>query len=147
MVGMLEKLAVTDALTGLHNRRYLKERLGEVLARAERHGKPVTAVMCDIDHFKRVNDTYGHVVGDEVIRRVAGVLKTLVRKIDLVARYGGEEFVLLLDSTDAENARHKAEELRQAISREVFDTDQGPFSITMSFGLAVYPRMSATRNS
>ncbi len=146
MVSQLERLAVTDALTGLHNRRYLKDRLGEVLARAERHDKPVTAVMCDIDHFKHVNDTYGHPVGDDVIRRVADVLKGSLRKIDLVARYGGEEFVMLLDNTDADSAWHKADELRQAIAKEVFDTDQGPFSITMSFGLAVYPKDERTKD-
>ncbi len=139
MVEQLEQMATTDGLTKLYNKRYFEERIDEILSRAERHEQKLAIVMMDIDHFKRVNDTYGHPVGDIVLRDVSRVLRESMRKIDLVARVGGEEFVVVLDGADAEQAFGKAEELRDQIGELAFETESGRFQITASAGLAVFP--------
>ena len=100
----LQQHATTDGLTGLLNHRTFMARLDEVLAQAERYGRRAALVLCDIDHFKSVNDTYGHPVGDVVLRGVAQTLAREARNTDLVARYGGEEFAILMPETDAAGA-------------------------------------------
>jgi diguanylate cyclase (GGDEF)-like protein len=135
----LETLATTDGLTGLLNHRNLQERLDEMLARADRHERKVCLILTDIDHFKAINDTYGHPVGDMVLREVAAILAASVRKIDLVARYGGEEFALVLDGTDAEGGAGLAERVRSEVASRLFRCDSGNFRVTLSLGVAVYP--------
>jgi diguanylate cyclase (GGDEF)-like protein len=135
----LEEQATTDGLTGLVNHRTFQERFSSMLGRAERHGFPVSLILTDIDHFKKVNDTHGHPTGDEVLRRVARILKASARKIDIVARYGGEEFAIVLEATDREGARQLAERIRTEVSRQAFESAQGPFKATLSLGVSVYP--------
>lgn len=138
----LEEMATIDGLTGLMNKRTLNERIEELISRAERYDHPVSLLMMDIDHFKRVNDTYGHLAGDRVLREVGRVLRESMRRIDLVGRWGGEEFMVLLDSTSAEDARDKAEQLRERVGSLVFDSDLGEFSVTLSAGIATFPEDS-----
>jgi diguanylate cyclase (GGDEF)-like protein len=135
----METMATTDGLTGLTNHRSFQERFEDLLQRAARHGHRVALLLCDIDHFKKVNDGYGHPVGDEVLRRVARVLQEVPRKIDIPARYGGEEFVVVLDNVDIVQARAVAERIRIEISKVVVDTDKGALSVTESIGVAAFP--------
>jgi two-component system, cell cycle response regulator len=135
----METMATTDGLTGLTNHRSFQERLSEMLERAHRHGHKVAVLLCDIDHFKPVNDNYGHPVGDEFLRRVARVLQDTVRKIDITARYGGEEFVVVLEATDEANATRMANRIREGVAEIVVDTEKGPLQVTQSIGLAIFP--------
>jgi diguanylate cyclase (GGDEF)-like protein len=139
MVQSLEEQATTDGLTGLVNHRTFQERFQVMLGRADRHRFRVAVLLTDIDHFKKVNDTYGHPVGDAVLKRVAAILKASARKIDIVARYGGEEFALVLEGTDRAGARQLAERIREEVAQQSFESSKGPFRITLSLGLAVYP--------
>jgi two-component system cell cycle response regulator len=140
MYQALEEQATTDGLTGLVNHRTFQERFSGMLTRAERHGFTVALLLTDIDHFKKINDTYGHPTGDEVLRRVAALLAGSARKIDITARYGGEEFALVLEATNREGALQLAERIRQEIGEQSFDSGKGPFSATMSLGIALYPQ-------
>jgi diguanylate cyclase (GGDEF)-like protein len=139
MYKLMEEMATTDGLTGLCNHRTFQERASSMLDRSERLGKRCSLILCDIDHFKSVNDTHGHPVGDLVLRRVAQVLAAGVRKIDLVARYGGEEFAIVLEETDAKGARELAERVRVEVSKQQFPTGERSFHVTLSLGIAVYP--------
>jgi two-component system cell cycle response regulator len=139
MVEALEEKATTDGLTGLVNHRTFQERFSAMLARAERQDQSVALLLTDIDHFKKINDNYGHPTGDDVLRRVAALLKTCARKVDVTARYGGEEFALVLEATDRDGARDLAERIRQEVSELVFESGKGPFGATLSLGIAVYP--------
>jgi diguanylate cyclase (GGDEF)-like protein len=134
---LVEQRASTDGLTGLLNRRTLDEKLAEALARSRRSGGPLAVVITDIDHFKRVNDTYGHATGDDVLKAVAHALKRTARQCDVVARYGGEEFVLLLEGTDQVGALQLAERARTAVKGLSFATDKGPLAVTSSFGVSL----------
>jgi len=113
MYEKMEQLATTDGLTGLYNHRVFQERLAEAVARADRGGTPLSLILTDIDHFKKVNDTYGHPVGDRVLKAVAGVLAREARETDTVARYGGEEFAIIMEMTDVTGAMKLAERIRQ----------------------------------
>ncbi|MFN0252233.1 MAG: diguanylate cyclase [Kofleriaceae bacterium] len=135
----METMATTDGLTGLTNHRTFQQKFAEMLERAARHNHKVALLLCDVDHFKKVNDGYGHPVGDEVLRRVARVLQEMPRKIDIPARYGGEEFAILLDNVDVTQAKAVAERIRIEISKIVVETDKGPLSITESIGVAAFP--------
>ncbi len=135
----LEEQATTDGLTGLVNHRTFQERLSDLLGRAERVGFQVSILLTDIDHFKKINDNYGHPTGDEVLRRVSRLLKDNARKVDIVARYGGEEFAIVLMDNGREDARLKAEQIREEVSRQIFESAKGPFKATMSLGIAVFP--------
>ena len=139
MYQALEEQATTDGLTGLVNHRTFQERFSAMLARAERHNFAVALLLTDIDHFKKINDTYGHPTGDEVLRRVAALLKASARKIDIAARYGGEEFALVLEATDRDGALQLAERIRQEVGQQMFESSKGPFKATLSLGIAVYP--------
>jgi len=114
----LEKLAVTDVMTGLYNRRYFNEASQSLFALAQRTNEPFSVLMIDIDNFKRINDTYGHLKGDEVIRRLAEIIKNNVRHSDVACRYGGEEFVVLMPDTSQEGAREVAERIRMEAEKE-----------------------------
>ena len=139
MVQSLEEQATTDGLTGLVNHRTFQERFSAMLGRADRHKFRVAMLLTDIDHFKKVNDTYGHPTGDAVLKRVAAILKASARKIDIVARYGGEEFALVLEGTDRVGARQLAERIREEVAAQTFESSKGLFKVTLSLGVAVYP--------
>ncbi len=127
----------TDVLTGWHNRRYLQVRLTEELARARRDRSHVVCLILDVDHFKRVNDTWGHAAGDEVLRELANRIDVQVRASDVAARYGGEEFVVLLPDTDNASGVRLAERIRQAIAASPYELPCGETaSITVSIGIA-----------
>ncbi|MDX2052063.1 MAG: diguanylate cyclase [Polyangiaceae bacterium] len=138
----LEEMSRTDALTDLSNRRHFVELLESELARSMRYAPPLSLLMVDIDNFKRVNDEFGHLVGDRALVHVAGALKSLLRKCDYAARYGGEEFALVLPQTDAAGALVVAERCRIAVEAMRFPMpwgrDEGP-PITVSLGVASYP--------
>ena len=138
-----ERLATTDGLTGLLNHRMFQARLEEHLARAERYGKGLSLILCDIDHFKSVNDTYGHPAGDEVLRGVARTLAREARQTDLVARYGGEEFALVMPETDAAGALVIAERIRERVGRMTVQSERGPLRVTLSLGIATFPADAA----
>jgi diguanylate cyclase (GGDEF)-like protein len=137
-------LSRTDPLTGLCNRRYFEERLHEEFARSKRYGSHLSLVMLDIDHFKRINDTFGHPFGDEVLRGVAHTARAQLREVDLLARYGGEELVALLPETAPEAALRVCERVREAIEALEFehvgaDRDRRLVRCTASLGLASVP--------
>lgn len=127
-----------DALTGTMNKRYLLESMQREIARSLRRQQPLAIVMMDIDHFKSVNDTHGHLVGDEVLREFGARLNSICREDDLLARYGGEEFSLLMASTDREEAIEIANRCRLQICDTPFTTASGPLDISASFGIACY---------
>ncbi|SMP70508.1 diguanylate cyclase (GGDEF) domain-containing protein [Neorhodopirellula lusitana] len=127
-----------DALTGAMNKRYLLESMQRELARSFRRCESLAVVMIDIDHFKGVNDTHGHLVGDEVLREFGARLLATSREDDLLARYGGEEFTLLMAGTDRDEAIETAERCRSVICSEPFATAVGPLEISASFGVALY---------
>ena len=137
----LEQLAQTDPLTQLLNRRALTERITAEMERALRYDSTMALLMIDLDHFKRVNDTYGHLVGDDVLRDVGQLLGDTIRTSDIVARYGGEEFLVLLPETDDAGAESFAERIREAIDRHPFASESvpEPLRLTASVGVAVYP--------
>ena len=143
----METMATTDGLTGLTNHRTFQQRFAEMLERAQRHNGKVALLLCDIDHFKKVNDGFGHPIGDEVLRRVAKVLQEVPRKIDIPARYGGEEFVIALDNVDIAQARAVAERIRIEISKVVVETEKGPLSVTESIGIAGFPEDGRDRET
>ncbi len=130
-----EEAATHDPLTSLWNHNRIIEILMEELARSDRQGTPVSLAMVDLDHFKQVNDTYGHVVGDEVLREVADRLQHAVRSYDSVGRFGGEEFMVVLPGTEGHDAEQAAERIREEISREAILTSAGALRITASVGL------------
>ena len=132
----VERLSNTDALTGLNNRRYFNAVSEREFELAVRHKKPLSALMLDIDHFKRVNDTYGHAVGDLVLVEIAAVCLKLMRSTDLCARYGGEEICMLLPETASSGAQAIAERLRAAISSLALEADGHAFAVTASMGVA-----------
>jgi diguanylate cyclase (GGDEF)-like protein len=134
----LVRSGFTDVLTGWHNRRYLQTRLHEELARSRREQTALTCLMIDVDHFKRINDRYGHLAGDEVLRQLALCVNGEVRSSDVSARYGGEEFVILLPGTGIEAGRLLAERIRQAVAAEPFELRDvsGALPITVSIGVA-----------
>ena len=135
----METMATTDGLTGLANRRRFSELLGEALARAERFDRKVSVLIVDADHFKRVNDTYGHPVGDLVLIRIAKLLQEEARRTDVVARWGGEEFIVILDETETAGALQVAERMRESIANERIQGDFGRIQVTASMGLATWP--------
>jgi diguanylate cyclase (GGDEF)-like protein len=132
MAGEFEQLSVTDALTGLLNRRYLEKRLSEEIQRSKRHRFPMSLMMLDVDDFKSYNDTFGHPAGDTALKIVAGVLKDMLRGADVAARYGGEEFAILLPQTTSAEAAVIAERLRQRIEHTEFPKRK----VTISIGIA-----------
>jgi diguanylate cyclase (GGDEF)-like protein len=129
--------ASTDALTGLHNRLSFDQTLASEMVRSERYGTPLSLILCDIDHFKRVNDTFGHLAGDKVLVQLARFVPNLIRKTDFFARWGGEEFIILAPGSGGPMAFQAAEKLRDAISQVIFE-DVG--TVTCSFGVAQWAR-------
>ena len=132
----LEHAALTDSLTGLPNHRYAQDRLSEEWAASIRNGRPLTLMVLDLDHFKRVNDVYGHDVGDVVLRESAGMMRKVLRTEDIICRIGGEEFLVICRDTDAKNAAIVAERLRQSIEAGCIATGSTEIKITISIGVA-----------
>ncbi len=132
------EMAITDQLTGLHNRRYMSRHLDTLISSAHKSGKPVAFLIMDIDYFKSVNDTYGHDIGDEVLREFASRISANVRGIDLACRYGGEEFVVVMPDTDVAFACTVAERLRRSVEANPFVISRAPgkLNITISIGIA-----------
>ena len=131
----VQLLAITDSLTGLYNRRKFDELATSEFTRAKRYRRPLCAIMIDLDQFKQVNDTYGHIVGDQALSNVASLCKDNLRNIDILARFGGEEFVILLPETKIAEARLTAERLRIDCQDTDFGTTRGSISLTISLGL------------
>ncbi|MFA0734215.1 MAG: hypothetical protein OGMRLDGQ_000715 [Candidatus Fervidibacter sp.] len=140
LIAFLENLSITDALTGIANRRHFEWRLSEEIERARRYKYPLSALMLDLDHFKQVNDNYGHQIGDIVLQQVAQRLRRILRRTDFLARYGGEEFIVLAPQTPADRALILAERLRQVIAESPIPVaDNLQIHITISIGVAVFP--------
>lgn len=137
----LDQMARTDPLTGLFNRGHFTEVFGQEIARAGRTDLPFSVIICDVDHFKLVNDDYGHQTGDTVLQQLSKILTGQFRSTDIVARFGGEEFVVLLPNTDRETTLHLAETLREVVAGNAFtDTNQKVIrAVTLSIGAASYP--------
>ncbi len=134
----LEHLAVTDGLTGLYNHRYFRQRLDSEFERARRYSLPLSCMILDIDNFKRVNDTYGHLQGDTILRGIAATTLGSVRKSDIVARYGGEEFVVIMPQTGLEGAKAQADRMMRDIRETVYDGMPDKSEVTVSIGVAVF---------
>jgi diguanylate cyclase (GGDEF)-like protein len=137
----LEKLATFDSLTGLYNRRAILGKLRELINLVNRYKEDFSLSMLDIDHFKRVNDRYGHLTGDEVLEEIATLIRRNIRDTDIVGRYGGEEFIIILPKTNLSSAWVVAERLRSIIEKaEIKDSASNVFAITVSQGLAGWER-------
>jgi diguanylate cyclase (GGDEF)-like protein len=134
----LREMANRDGLTGLYNHRYFQESAAKDFQRAVRYNESLACVLFDIDHFKKFNDTYGHPIGDVVLRTLGGLVKDLMRDSDLAARYGGEEFALLLYHTEAKDAYNIAERLRKTVEEHKFQAEDLVLSVNISIGVACY---------
>jgi len=132
----LSRKAITDSLTGLYNRGYFQGTLTKECSSARRKERSLSLVLVDIDHFKKVNDEWGHQVGDDVLKHVAKMLKTGCRESDIVARYGGEEMALILPETKMEAAMEVAERIRQSLAEQPYTADGTHVPVTASFGVA-----------
>jgi diguanylate cyclase (GGDEF)-like protein len=135
----LEMLSTTDSLTGLSNRRQLMEVLEKEARRNQRHQRPLSVLMLDVDRFKKLNDTHGHLAGDEVLRKLAWILKQEIRNVDHAARYGGEEFLIMLPETNIDGASEVGERIRARIEQEKLAFDGTEVKVTASIGIACCP--------
>lgn len=145
-IDRIGKMAITDELTGLYNRRHFFEQAEHVLDLAVRHKRPLSLALLDVDHFKKVNDTHGHLVGDQVLRQMGALLQEMGRKSDVLARYGGEELILLMPETDRDGAMRAADKIRQAVeSMEIKLDAGGTLKITASVGVALYQPASTVQ--
>lgn len=143
----LEQLAVTDGLTGLYNHRHVMERFQEEFNRAVRYGSPLSVTMLDVDDFKQVNDTHGHLQGDIILREIAACMRASVRTNDIVARYGGEEFIVIQPETELTGAQSEAERLRENIAQNLFTGLPSGERITVSIGVASFNLESMPRSN
>jgi diguanylate cyclase (GGDEF)-like protein len=140
------RMTIVDGLTGVHNKRFLMESLEREIPRARRHDRPLSLVMFDIDHFKSINDTFGHLAGDYVLKELAGVVKSRLRPDDILGRYGGEEFAVILPETGVEGGRAIAEELRKLVQEHRFEFEGEQMAVTVSLGVAQLPDGSDVLN-
>src|SRR6266568_3920182 len=143
-VERVKQLAYLDGLTGIFNRRFFELRISEEIERARRFDTGMAVIMVDIDNFKRLNDEFGHLLGDEVLRQVSSIFHQQLRKFDVVCRYGGEEFAILLSQTNPQHALAVAEKLRRSV--EIWQFPGVPRPVTISAGTAVYPDHGSTRD-
>ena len=132
-------MAITDSLTQLATRRYFLERFKEEIRRSMRHKSSMSLLMLDLDHFKEKNDRFGHLVGDVVLKEVAGLLKSNLREIDVIGRYGGEEFSIVLSGIGKEGAFQVAGRIRESVEGATFKAYDEVVSTTLSIGVAVFP--------
>lgn len=135
----LRDSSMRDPLTNLYNRRFLEESLEPLTSGVRRRNAQVGVMMCDIDHFKHLNDTYGHDVGDDVLKGTCTIIKNSLRDADLLIRYGGEEFLVLLIDTEEDGAMIVGNRIRTSLEDHKFKTANGPMTKTMSMGIAMYP--------
>ncbi len=145
---VLRQEAVHDPLTGLFNRRYMEEMLEGEMRRAQRNRQPISIIMLDIDHFKQVNDTFGHAAGDAMLHKLGGFLLEHVRGNDIACRYGGDEFVLILPNAPLDVARQRAEMLcagARDLSVDLYGQALGP--LNLSLGVAMFPHHGSTRET
>lgn len=140
----LEELSITDGLTGLYNRKHLMETLTAEAARSRRHKGVFSILMMDIDHFKKYNDRFGHLAGDEVLIRMALIFKESIRSVDFAARYGGEEFLVMLPQTGADGGEEVADRIRTRVAKETFAKRNEQPAITISIGIAAFPEHGDT---
>jgi diguanylate cyclase (GGDEF)-like protein len=136
------RMTTVDGLTQVFNRRYFEDAIERELSRSRRYTRPLALVMIDIDHFKKINDGYGHLAGDAVLKDVAGVIRSRTRREDVLARYGGEEFALLLPEIDVKGATQLAEKLRKLVEKHTFTFDGETIPVTLSAGVAVVLKKS-----
>jgi diguanylate cyclase (GGDEF)-like protein len=136
----LEILSVTDSLTGLYNRKHLMESLGGEIGRSSRYERPFALLIIDIDHFKKFNDTYGHLAGDEVLRKMGNVFRESIRSCDYAARYGGEEFVIVMPEIGHDEGVKAAERIRGSVAKEEIDANGHSVRVTISVGVASFPQ-------
>lgn len=136
---VLKTRSTRDPLTNLYNRAYLLDTLERDIERAKLQNIPIGIVMMDLDHFKNINDRYGHATGDQVLQKVAALITENIKQGDIISRYGGEEFLLVLYNNDTETVLKRIEELRKRISELEFFADQGTFNVTASFGISMFP--------
>ncbi|PID38455.1 MAG: GGDEF domain-containing protein [Deltaproteobacteria bacterium] len=130
------RLTTVDGLTQVYNKRYFLEVLEREISRGHRYGRDLSLIMFDIDHFKSVNDTFGHLAGDYVLKHLASVIKERIRREDIMARYGGEEFAIILPEIDGDNSRRFAEKIRRIVERTTFRFEDTKIPITISIGVA-----------
>jgi len=142
---LLEKLSITDELTGIYNRRYFCEYMNMHMALAKRHNYQIGCIMIDVDLFKKVNDTFGHDVGDKVLKGIARLMKDKIREGEIIARFGGEEFIVGLCRVDTSGAMIAAERIRKAVEgANLSDDANNPLKMTVSIGIALYPQQGVS---
>jgi len=141
----LINLATTDALTGIYNRRHFIDVAGHQMEQARRYGRPLSLILLDIDHFKKVNDTYGHTVGDEVLRHIARIARDSLRKTDIFARYGGEEFIALMPETTSETSFFVSERTRELIAASPMESGDERIMTTVSLGISAFEKEGLER--
>jgi diguanylate cyclase (GGDEF)-like protein len=135
----LERLSITDGLTNLYNHRYFQDELARAFEESVRYGRPLSLAIVDLDYFKKVNDSYGHAVGDEVLKAVSKLFQESIRSTDLAARYGGEEFAVMMPETELHDAMTFAEKIRTLIESSPTQTQAGQVPVTVSVGVAAVP--------
>ncbi|MGH7371896.1 MAG: GGDEF domain-containing protein, partial [Candidatus Methylomirabilales bacterium] len=140
----LERLSVTDGLTGLYNRSHLMQTLANETARAQRHRRPFSVLMIDIDHFKRYNDSFGHLAGDALLSKLASVFTKSIRTVEYAARYGGEEFLIMLPETEPDGAVDAAERIRAQVAKGTSGDGNAGQGVTVSIGVAGFPEHGDT---
>ncbi|GAJ23883.1 unnamed protein product, partial [marine sediment metagenome] len=144
----IKELSITDGLTDLYVYRFFQSKLDEELRRAQRYQESLSLIMMDIDGFKSINDSYGHIAGDEALKEVAQILKKICREVDIIARYGGEEFTIILPTTDKEGAFYVAERIRKAIKNYEFKSPrEEPIRLTVSCGVVSYPESAKEKEA
>ena len=136
----IERLAITDSLTGVYTRRYFLQRLDEEVKRSALRKTPLAFLMIDVDHFKMINDQYGHLTGDEVLKEIGGVIRDSIRAIDIAGRYGGEEFCVVLPDSDLTGSKAVAERIRVAAEQKMIQAYDNTVHVTLSIGVAVFPQ-------
>jgi two-component system cell cycle response regulator len=131
-------MSIRDELTGLYNRRYFNEVIEKEVSRAMRYENDLVLCMIDLDYFKKINDTYGHLAGDITLSEIAGILKKCVRKSDICCRYGGEEFTVIMTNTDIKGVEKVSERFRKMVAKRLFNYNASKFHCTVSVGIAAY---------
>jgi diguanylate cyclase (GGDEF)-like protein len=140
---LTEEEAITDGLTNLYNQKYFYNCLGRKINESGQSNKKMSLILFDIDHFKKINDTYGHTTGDFILKEIARLIKSCVRKNDIVSRYGGEEFTVILPGADSNEAYAIADRIRQKIQRHDFMANGLKIKVTVSGGISEYPRLAS----